>query len=145
VSASTTGAADRVATAEAELPRADPREAISQLARRCVELGAWGARTSAGTLNFITPERVRRAAACVKRGVVFQPGTAVGADGPQIGQGGRVNPLHIMTATKRLSAAADGPRYADDASSCRSNARRSGTVGRTSTTRSAYKRVPHRT
>jgi kynurenine formamidase len=90
-------------------------EAISQLARRVSNWSRWGAEDERGTLNFITPERVRRAAACVKRGIVFSLGLPLGADGPQIGQGGRVNPLHIMTATEgRLSAAADGPRYADD-------------------------------
>ena len=90
-------------------------EAIRDLARRVSNWGRWGAEDERGTLNFITPERVRRAAACVKRGAVFNLGLPLGADGPQIGQGGRVNPLHIMTATEgRLSATPDGPRYADD-------------------------------
>jgi kynurenine formamidase len=90
-------------------------DAIRELARRVSNWGRWGSEDERGTLNFITPEHIRRAAACVRRGVVFNLGLPLGADGPQIGQGGRVNPLHIMTATEgRLSAAPDGPRYADD-------------------------------
>ena len=90
-------------------------EAIRELARRVSNWGRWGSEDERGTLNFITPEHVRRAAACVRRGVVFNLGLPLGADGPQIGQGGRVNPLHVMTATEgRLSAAPDVPRYADD-------------------------------
>jgi kynurenine formamidase len=90
-------------------------EALRDLARRVSNWGRWGAEDERGTLNFITADVLRRAAACVKRGVVFNLGLPLGADGPQIGQGGRVNPLHIMTATEgRLGAAPDGPRYADD-------------------------------
>jgi kynurenine formamidase len=89
--------------------------AIAELARRVSNWGRWGADDERGTLNFITPDVVRRAAACVRRGDVFALGLPLGADGPQIGQGGRVNPLHLMTATEgRLGAAPDGPRYADD-------------------------------
>lgn len=90
-------------------------EALRDLARRVSNWGRWGTEDERGTLNFVTPEVVRRGAACVKRGAVFNLGLPLAADGPQIGQGGRVNPLHIMTATEgRLGAAPDGPRYADD-------------------------------
>src|SRR5581483_7846630 len=51
-----------------------------------------------GTVNFITPEVVRRGAACVRRGQVFSLGLPLGADGPQIGTGGRFNPIHLMSA-----------------------------------------------
>jgi kynurenine formamidase len=90
-------------------------EGLRELARKVSNWGRWGAEDERGTLNFITPEVVRRAAACVKRGAVFSLGLPLGADGPQIGQGGRVNPVHLMTATEgRLGPAADGPRFADD-------------------------------
>jgi kynurenine formamidase len=88
---------------------------VRELARRVSNWGRWGADDERGTLNFITPEVVRRAAACVRRGDVFSLGLAFGADGPQIGQGGRVNPIHLMSAVDgRLGPTLDGPRYADD-------------------------------
>jgi kynurenine formamidase len=91
------------------------REEFAALARRVSNWGRFGAEDERGTVNFITPEVVRRAAACVRRGVVFSLALPLGAEGPQIGQGGRVNPLHVMTATEgRLGPEPDGPRYADD-------------------------------
>jgi kynurenine formamidase len=88
---------------------------VRELARKVSNWGRWGADDERGTLNFITPDAIRRAAACVRRGDVFSLGLAFGADGPQIGQGGRVNPIHLMSATDgRLGPAPDGPRYADD-------------------------------
>jgi kynurenine formamidase len=91
------------------------REEFAALARRVSNWGRFGAEDERGTVNFITPEVVRRAAAGVRRGVVFSLALPLGAEGPQIGQGGRVNPLHVMTATEgRLGPEPDGPRYADD-------------------------------
>ena len=88
---------------------------LEAIARRVSNWGRWGADDERGTLNHITPDVVRRAAASVKRGVVFSLGLPLGADGPQIGQGGRVNPIHLMSATDgRLGADPGGPRYADD-------------------------------
>ncbi len=88
---------------------------VRELARRVSNWGRWGADDERGTLNFITPDVVRRAAASVRRGTVFSLGLPFDADGPQIGQGGRVNPTHVMTATDgRLGADAEAPRYADD-------------------------------
>jgi kynurenine formamidase len=90
-------------------------EKLSELARRVSNWGRWGADDERGTLNFITPDVLRRAAACVRRGVAFSLGLSFGAEGPQIGQGGRVNPVHLMTATDgRLGVDPAGVRYADD-------------------------------
>ena len=88
---------------------------IRELAPKVSNWGRWGPADERGTLNFITPEAVRRAAGCVKRGAIFSLGLALGADGPQIGQGGRVNPIHLMSAIDgRLGTDAEDPRYADD-------------------------------
>jgi kynurenine formamidase len=88
---------------------------VRDIARKVSNWGRWGAEDERGTLNFITPDVVQRAAACVRRGVIVSLGLRFGADGPQIGQGGRVNPIHLMSATDgRLGAAPDAPRYADD-------------------------------
>src|SRR5205809_859515 len=89
---------------------------VREIARRVSNWGRWGADDERGTVNFITPDVVCRAAACVRRGTVFSLGLLFGADGPQIGQGGRTNPVHTVTAIDgRLGANPDGPRYADDA------------------------------
>src|SRR5262249_53907042 len=91
-------------------------EQIRSLGKKLSNWGRWGADDERGTLNFITPEVVKRAAGLVRRGAVFSLGLSFGADGPQIGQGGRVNPLHLMTAVdQRLPGEyPDGFRYADD-------------------------------
>jgi kynurenine formamidase len=88
---------------------------IRDIARRVSNWGRWGADDERGTINFVTPEVIRRAAACVRRGAVFSLALPLSADGPQFGQGGRVNPVHLMTSLQNpLSADPEGPRYADD-------------------------------
>jgi kynurenine formamidase len=88
---------------------------VREIAAKVSNWGRWGADDERGTLNFITPETVRRAAACVKRGAAFALGLPFGPEGPQIGQGGRVNPIHLMSAIDgRLGANPEAPRYADD-------------------------------
>jgi kynurenine formamidase len=89
---------------------------IRALGKRLSNWRRWGADDERGTLNFITPDVVRRAAGLVRRGQVFSLGLRFGADGPQIGQGGRVNPLHLMTAVDQKLPAEypDAFRYADD-------------------------------
>jgi kynurenine formamidase len=89
---------------------------VRELAGQVSNWGRWGADDERGTLNFITPEVVKAAAGLVRRGVVFSLGLSFGAEGPQIGQGGRVNPLHLMTAVdqKLPGDYPDGFRYADD-------------------------------
>jgi kynurenine formamidase len=69
-----------------------------EIAKRVSNWGRWGADDERGTLNLITPEVVKRAAGCVRRGRVFNLGLAFGADGPQPGVGVRFNPLHYMSA-----------------------------------------------
>lgn len=94
---------------------ADAPSALVDLARRVSNWGRWGRDDERGTVNFITPDVVRRAAATVRRGAVFSLALPFDADGPQFGQAGRVNPLHLMTALANpMSANPDGPRYADD-------------------------------
>ena len=59
--------------------------------------GRWGADDQIGTLNLVRPEHVVAAAAQVRSGKVFQLSIPVGKDGPQMGLGGRVNPVHLMS------------------------------------------------
>ena len=90
-------------------------EKVRALARKVSNWGRWGKDDERGTVNFITPEVVRRAAACVQRGQVFSLGLTFGAEGPQIGQGGRLNPIHLMSAVAgAIGPDPDGFRYADD-------------------------------
>ena len=90
-------------------------EKVRALAGKVSNWGRWGKDDERGTVNFITPDAVRRGAACVKRGRVFSLGLTFGAEGPQIGQGGRLNPIHLMSATAgAIGPDPDGFRYADD-------------------------------
>src|SRR5574341_1166569 len=90
-------------------------EKVRALAKKVSNWGRWGADDERGTVNFITADVIRRAAACVRRGQVFSLGLTFGAEGPQIGQGGRVNPLHLMSAVNGgYGADPEGFRYADD-------------------------------
>ena len=89
--------------------------ALQELARTVSNWGRWGADDERGTVNFVTPEVVKRASKCVRKGVVFSLGLELGSNGPQFGQAGRVNPMHVMTAThSQMTADPAGPRYADD-------------------------------
>ena len=88
---------------------------LRDIARRVSNWGRWGADDERGTMNFITPDVIRRAVATVRRGVVFSLALPLDGDGPQFGQGGRVNPVHLMTSLHNpMSPDPDGPRYADD-------------------------------
>lgn len=44
---------------------------IRQMAARCCNWGKWGPDDERGTLNYITPEMIARAATLAKRGAVF--------------------------------------------------------------------------
>lgn len=91
-------------------------ERVRQIAEKVSNWGRWGSEDERGTLNLITPEVVKRAAACVRRGDVFSLGLGLGAEGPQTGSViGRFNPQHYMTAIGSLIG--EDPRgfcYSDD-------------------------------
>ncbi len=90
-------------------------ERVRAIARKVSNWGRWGPDDERGTMNFITPEVVRGAAACVRRGQVFSLGLPLGADGPQMGSGGRFNPIHLMSAIGgAVGQDPEGFRYADD-------------------------------
>lgn len=70
-----------------------------ELGRRISNWGRWGADDQLGTLNFVTDEKRREAAACVRTGVSFDLGLPFGATGPQEAGTFRANPIHVMTST----------------------------------------------
>src|SRR3954466_5415837 len=59
--------------------------------------GRWGKDDQLGTLNFITPETVKRAASLVRQGKIFALGINFDAYGPWGSGGFRRNPVHLMT------------------------------------------------
>jgi kynurenine formamidase len=72
---------------------------IRETGRRCRNWGKWGADDERGTLNYIRPEDIVRAAGQVKRGAVFSLAIPFDAKGPQINQPRRFNPIHRMMIT----------------------------------------------
>src|SRR2546427_11972293 len=54
--------------------------------------GRWGPEDEIGTLNFITPDVIKRAATLVRKGKVISCALNFDTNGPQTGALGRVNP-----------------------------------------------------
>lgn len=74
-------------------------ELFEQFYEACSNWGRWGPDDQRGTLNYITPEVVRDAAALVRSGRVISLQLPLDGNGPQTGAFGRVNPVHQMVAT----------------------------------------------
>ncbi len=88
---------------------------LREVAAQVSNWGRWGPEDELGTINFVTDDVVRKAAACVRRGAVFSLGLRFDSEGPQIGQQGRVNPTHVMNATDgKLNDDPLGFHFADD-------------------------------
>src|SRR4029453_2891105 len=72
---------------------------LKALAQRFSNWGRWGDDDQRGTLNFITPDAVRRGVATGRRGVTFSLAIPFDENGPQTGAiPGRINPRRTMTA-----------------------------------------------
>ncbi|WP_369271744.1 cyclase family protein [Streptomyces sp. R11] len=72
-------------------------DAFHDIAKRVNNWGRWGADDEIGTLNLITDEVVREAAACVRTGRRIPLALPLQQDGVQTGMiPGRINPLHAM-------------------------------------------------
>ena len=69
---------------------------VHSTAERYRNWGKWGPDDQAGTLNYITPEKVVAASALVKKGEIVSLALPYDANGPQTGVRGRTNPAHIM-------------------------------------------------
>ena len=80
--------------------------------------GRLGADDQIGTLNFITPEKVREGAALVRQGKIVSCTLPYDANGPQTGTGRRFNPMLRMMATGTdVAALGDNPHgfgFSDD-------------------------------
>ena len=70
-----------------------------EVARLVNNWGRWGPEDERGTLNLVTADVVRRAAACVRTGKHFTLALPLSAEGPQMGFiPGRLNPQRTMLA-----------------------------------------------
>jgi kynurenine formamidase len=67
--------------------------------KRLSNWGRWGAEDRIGTLNHLTPERTAAAARAVRSGRIVSLGLPLSNQGIQVGLGGRVNPIHMMSLT----------------------------------------------
>jgi len=85
-----------------------------QVGKQYSNWGRWGADDEMGTVNFITDEVRRHAATLAKTGRIFSLTLPFGDQGPQMGVSGRINPVHLMTATGAGQDFPGGFRYADD-------------------------------
>ncbi|MFJ8962413.1 cyclase family protein [Lentzea sp. NPDC102401] len=79
--------------------RADPESAIAEAAATCSNWGRWGADDVLGTLNFLTEDERRAAAALIRKGASFSLSQRFDMDGPQKGWRRRTNPVHTMLDT----------------------------------------------
>ncbi|MEU9456131.1 cyclase family protein [Streptomyces sp. NPDC048277] len=88
------------------------------LAERVTNWKRWGADDQLGTLNFITPEVVRKATASVVTGEAYSLAMPLSLDGPQqsgTSVPGRINPVRTMLAINApMSASPDSVAYSDD-------------------------------
>jgi kynurenine formamidase len=67
------------------------------LAKKISNAGRWGPEDQLGTLNFITPATVTRAARLVRTGRHVSLSAPIDADAPQGAHGARRNPIHLMS------------------------------------------------
>ena len=82
------------------IPRQElTNELLEEYCARFNNWGRWGNDDEVGTLNFITPEKIRQSAGLVRSGKVFSLELPLDGSGPQTGAFGRVNPVHSMVAT----------------------------------------------
>lgn len=67
-----------------------------EMPQRYSNWGRWGENDQLGTMNLLTPERVRAAAQEIQTGEVISLSIPFDANGPQKGAFGRNNPVHVM-------------------------------------------------
>jgi len=92
---------------------------IEHLIDKYSNWGRWGPDDELGTLNVVTPDVVKAATGLCKSGRVFPLAIPFDSTGPQTGDLGRTNPVHVMLQDGGdvLAGAQDhlNMQYADDA------------------------------
>lgn len=71
-------------------------ETIRALCERHSNWGRWGDDDEKGTLNLVGPEQVIAASRLVRKGVTISMALPYDEQGPQTGNLGRFNPIHLM-------------------------------------------------
>lgn len=71
-------------------------ETVLELAAKYRTWGKWGADDQQGSMNYVTPEKIKEAATLVRRGKVFSLALPLDSNGPMNGAFGRSNPIHVM-------------------------------------------------
>jgi kynurenine formamidase len=91
---------------------------IEAAAQRLKNWGKWGPDDELGTLNYVQPADLVKAASLVRKGKAFSLALDFNQFGPQKGWGGRFNPIHTMLATGTDAVAGRQEsmqiQYADD-------------------------------
>lgn len=87
---------------------------FKEVGSRISNWGRWGSNDEKGTLNFVTPATVLAAAKCIRTGRCFELSIPLSSDGPNTGQGNRVNPIHLMNILPPDFETADGIAISDD-------------------------------
>jgi kynurenine formamidase len=89
---------------------------FEEIAKRVCNWGRWGEDDEIGTLNFITDQVVRQAAAEVETGQRVPLGIPLDLNGPQDGTGvpGRINPVRTMLAINAPMGGPEAAAYSDD-------------------------------
>lgn len=91
-------------------------DAFHDIAKRVNNWGRWGAADELGTLNLITDEVVREAAATVRTGRRIPLALPLRRDGVQTGMiPGRIDPLHVMVQINQELFGRDTVACSDDA------------------------------
>ena len=72
---------------------------IEAMREKVKNWGKWGPDDQIGTMNYIGPKEILAARDCIRKGAVFGLGLPFDANGPQFGDIGRFNPIHLMLAT----------------------------------------------
>jgi kynurenine formamidase len=95
-------------------------EEVLEIAHRHRNWGRWGDDDQLGTVNFIDKECILNAVSLVRQGKIISCALPYDEHGPQNGDFGRVNPIHVMLqdggdASFGAQAHFGGLCYADDA------------------------------
>ncbi len=71
-------------------------DTVRDLSARHSNWGRWGDDDERGTLNLVTPDMIMGAASLVRQGKTISMGLPYDDAGPQTGNLGRFNPIHLM-------------------------------------------------
>jgi len=82
---------------------------LAEMAERYRNWGKWGPDDQVGTVNYITPDKVRQSARLVQKGEIFSLAIPMDGNGPQSGTMRRHNPMCFMLRDGRDTVAGVDP------------------------------------